>query len=74
MTCWKPRTTGLSPAGNWFFSQFIVSICTLIVDFPILEAEDERGEKKTDANMSIFPAETGGRCTLANVHMRVRIH
>lgn len=27
MTCWKARTPSLSPAGNWFLDQFIVSIC-----------------------------------------------
>lgn len=71
MTCWKPRTTGLSPAGNWFFSQFIVSICTVHRWFSHFRSRGWAGREEDRCKYGIFPREIGGRCMLANVHMHV---
>lgn len=74
MTCWKPRTTGLSPAGNWFFSQFIVSICTVHRWFSHFRSRGWAGREEDRCKYGISPREIGGRCMLANVHMHVHIH
>ncbi len=54
MTCWKPWTTSLSPAGNWFFYQFIVSSCTAHHWYSYFRNRRRVREKETEINMNIF--------------------
>ena len=79
MTCWKPWTTSLSPAGNWFFYQFIVSSCTAHHWYSYFSNRGRAREKETAINMNIFPVHTGAyaygfleracRCASANEYM-----
>lgn len=53
MTCWKPWTTSLSPAGNWFFYQFIVSSCTAHHWYSYFRNRGRVSEKETEINMNV---------------------
>lgn len=80
MTCWKPWTTSLSPAGNWFFYQFIVSSCTAHHWYSNFRNRGRVREKETEINMNICGVHgctrehmqmvwRGCRCTLASQDM-----
>lgn len=75
MTCWKPWTTSLSPAGNWFLYQFIVSSCTAHHWYSYFRNRRRVRAKETEINMntcmcahacySMHMVWRGCRCTLA---------
>lgn len=48
MTRWEPWTSSLSPAGNWFFYQFIVSSCTAHHRYSCFRNRGEERERKRD--------------------------
>lgn len=81
MTCWKPWTTSLSPAGNWFFYQFIVSSCTAHHWYSYFRNRGKLREKETEINMSMCARAhiciwfwRGCRCALADEYMCVYTH
>lgn len=73
MTCWKPWTTSLSPAGNWFFYQFIVSSCTAHHWYSYFSNRGRVREKETVINMNIFMC-TGAYAYRLQVHISQRVY